>query len=105
MSIAKYPAQNLAAVAQAIEPQPLMTEEEIRTLYRPEVNVVRGEDIVRRMKIELEDSYFSTYYKAFVMGHSGVGKSTEMSRLILDLESKYEAIRFSATENLSPGSF
>lgn len=105
MSSAKYPAQNLAAVAQAIEPQPLMTEEEIRTLYRPEVNVVRGEDIVRRMKIELEDSYFSTYYKAFVMGHSGVGKSTEMSRLILDLESKYEAIRFSATENLSPGSF
>jgi len=105
MSIAQYPAQKLADVSRVVEPQPLMTAEELRALYRPEVNAVRGEDIVLRMKIELEDSYFANYYKAFVMGHSGVGKSTEMSRLFLELESKYEPIRFSGTEDLSPGSF
>lgn len=99
----EFPAKTLEAVSRVVEPKPLRSKEQLQKLYRPEVNRVRGEDIVLRMKIELEDAFLSTFYKAFVIGHSGVGKSTEMSRLFLELEGKYEAIPFSARLDLDPG--
>lgn len=105
MTSPQFPAKSLAAISRAVEPQPLVTREELQQLYRPEVNEVRGQDLVRRMKLELEDSFFATYYKAFLIGHSGVGKSTEMSRLVLELESKYVPVRFSAKQDLDPGNF
>lgn len=103
MSAQQYPAKTLAAISRAVDPQPLVTPEQLQQLYRPEVNAVRGQDLVRRMKLELEDAFFSTFYKAFLIGHSGVGKSTEMSRLILQLESKYVPVRLSAKQDLDPG--
>lgn len=105
MATTQYPARTLVAVSKVVDPRPLTTREELEALYRSEVNAVRGEDIVRRMKLELEDALFSSYYKAFVMGHSGVGKSTEMNRLFLALETKYRPIRFSALQELDAGNF
>jgi hypothetical protein len=39
------------------------------------------------------------------MGHRGVGKSTELSRLIQHVSPQFRTIRFSATNALDPGSF
>lgn len=105
MSDQQFPAKTLASISRAVVPQPLVTREELAQLYRAEVNAVRGQDLVRRMKLELEDSFFSTFYKAFLIGHSGVGKSTEMSRLVLELEAQYVPVRLSAKQDLDPGSF
>lgn len=99
-----YPAETLAAAMRAVDAKPLVTREQIERLYRPEINAIRGADIVQRMRIELEDAFLAApFYKAAVMGHSGVGKSTEMSRLLLEVEGKFQAIRFSAVTDLDPG--
>ena len=42
-------------------------------------------------------------YKAFVMGHPGVGKTTEIYRLLQGMEAKLEPLRISITEELNPG--
>lgn len=44
-------------------------------------------------------------FKASLMGHSGVGKSTELSRLQENIKDKFRVIRFSAYNDLDPGSF
>src|SRR5713101_7943582 len=89
----------------ALSPEPLMTPEEVATFYRGEVNAVRGDDLVARFHLALTRAFGGLHYKAFLMGHPGVGKSTELTRLIHEVDDKYCAIRFSATSALDPASF
>lgn len=52
------------------------------------------------MKRGLDRSYGGAFYKTFLRGQSGVGKSTELSRLIFKVEGNFRAIRFDVRNDL-----
>jgi hypothetical protein len=99
------PATTLSDIHKTLSPEPLMTPAEIRAFYRGELNDVRGGDPVGDMVLSLEDSFGAGFYKAFLMGHPGVGKSTELTRLVERVSGRYRAIRFQVTKELDPGNF
>jgi hypothetical protein len=99
------PAQSLQEVYLTLRAEPLTTEAELSAFYRQEVNAVRGGDKVLRLEQGLKRAYGVTYFKAFFMGHQGVGKSTEVSRLAIKITQQFRIIRFSAINNLDPRSF
>jgi len=91
-----------------LSPEPLETREEIEAFYRDELNQVRGGDKTQRLKLGLRRAIQGrSFYKACLMGHQGVGKSTELTRLINDeaVQQQFCAIRFSVTKELDPGNF
>jgi len=98
-------AKTLDDVQKAISPEPLRTPDELQAFYRPELNQVRGVDFLGRIVDDLNGAHGGAGYKAFLMGHTGVGKSTELSRLIQKVDGKFRAFRFQATTDLDPGSF
>jgi hypothetical protein len=83
----------------------LVTDQEIRAFYRFGLNKVRGGDKVANMALGLERSWGADFYKAFLIGHPGVGKSTELTRLVEKMSGRFRAIRFQVTEDLDPGNF
>jgi GTPase SAR1 family protein len=100
------PAQHLADVYRTLEPGPLISPEELNAFYSQGINAVRGGDKMQRIRLRLERAHGdSRYFKACVMGHRGVGKSTEISQLITQISHKFQPIRFSAESVLDPGSF
>lgn len=99
------PATSLDDVYKTLSPEPLRTPEQIQAFYRDQLNKVRGDDKVARLGLGLTRALGGSHYKAFLMGHPGVGKSTELTRLIQRVDEKYCAIRFSATEALDPVNF
>jgi hypothetical protein len=100
------PAQSLEEVYRTLQPGPLETPEEIEAFYKSEMNEVRGGDKMERLKLGLTRAHKNrTYFKACFMGHQGVGKSTELSRLIDKVQDKFRTIRFSAVSTLNPGNF
>ena len=54
------------------------------------------------MTLELRKSFGGLYYRRFLTGHSGTGKSTELTRLARNLEDRFEFLRLSAQRELSP---
>jgi putative ribosome biogenesis GTPase RsgA len=80
------PATSIETIYEYLSPTPLMTREDLDKFYSPRVNKVRGQDVVARLKLALGRSAGKDYYKAFLVGHSGVGKSTELTRLIYDVD-------------------
>jgi hypothetical protein len=105
MSISKTSiALSLPEVHLTLQPSPLATEVELTAFYREEINYVRG-DRVQRLAQGLKRSYDSTYFQALLLGHPGVGKSTELSRLIVQIADQFRVIRFSAINNLDPVNF
>jgi hypothetical protein len=99
------PAKTLDDVHKTLSPQPLLTRPEIRAFYRGDINKVRGGDKVCDLAMDLEDSEGASFYKACLAGHPGVGKSTELTRLVEQMSGRFRAIRFLVTEDLDPGSF
>jgi hypothetical protein len=99
------PATSLADVYKTLSPEPLMTSPEIEAFYRGGINDVRGGDKVDQMALGLGRSWRANFYKAFLGGHPGVGKSTEMTRLVEQVRGQFRAIRFQVTKDLDPGSF
>ena len=57
------------------------------------------------MALGLERSWRKVFYKAFLAGHLGVGKLTEMTRLVAKVNGRFRIIRFRVTTDLDPGSF
>jgi putative ribosome biogenesis GTPase RsgA len=57
----------------------LIGKEEFAIYYRPQLNKVRGGDTAARLAIRLREAYRTLPLRAFLMGHSGVGKSTELT--------------------------
>lgn len=100
------PAETLVEAAITLEPSPLATNEELDAFYRKEVQKVRGVDRLGRIKLELSDAIGQKRpYKAFLMGHPGVGKTTELLRLTRSFDSQLAPLHLSVTSELNPGSF
>ncbi len=98
-------ATSLAEVYKTLSPRPLVTPEELEAFYSSQLNAVRGEDNVERLALGLERALGGSHFKALLMGHPGVGKSTELSRLAQRVRDRYSVVRFSVTTELDPSSF
>lgn len=97
----KTPATKLEDVYKTLQPQPLQTPEELRAFYRDSINAVRRGDKTQRLQLGLKRAYDDLIpFKACVMGHRGVGKSTEISRLIQQVQAQFYAIRYPAHQPL-----
>jgi len=83
----------------------LIEDDEFVAFYRDSLKTVRGRDLVEWLRLRLTRAHGGASYKALIMGHSGVGKTTEMTRLVRELGSSFHAIRFSSSEQLDPVSF
>ena len=95
------PAEPLDEIDTTLTPDPLLTPEKLKKFYREELNAVRGDDKVARLQNGLKQAYKKEKpYKAFLMGHPGVGKSTELTRLIERVKGTFRVIRFSATREI-----
>ena len=99
------PALNLDDVYKTLSSEPLMTREEFQAFYRADVNKVRGSDKVKMMSQGLRQCHGGSFYKTFLIGHSGVGKSTELTRLSFEVADLYRTIRFSAQRDLDTAGF
>ena len=100
------PAQSLEEVYRTLQPSPLETPAQLKAFYKEEMNAVRGGDKMKRLEIGLNRAHKDrNYFKAFFMGHQGVGKSTELSRLIERVKDNFYTIRFSALSTLDPSNF
>lgn len=94
-------AKTLDEIDITLTPDPLLTPEKLKKFYREELNAVRGDDKVARLHNGLKQAYKKEKpYKAFLMGHPGVGKSTELTRLIERVKGTFRVIRFSATKEI-----
>lgn len=100
-------AATLQAIQRAFDPAPLETAAELAEFYVNDLNVTRGADKIRRLALGLSRATSEKPYKAFVMGHAGVGISTELSRLSIDpeIEPRFRTLRFSANRDLDPVNF
>lgn len=100
-------ATTLDTAYKALDPAPLLRAEDFEAFYRDDINKFRGVDSIARLRLGLERAAGAQHYKALLMGHSGVGKSTEITRLLREnsIASKYSPIRLSVTEHLDPVAF
>jgi hypothetical protein len=105
LALPNGPAESLDELYLTLRPEPLETSEQFRKFYRGEINLVRGEDTVVRLSSRLQQSYGALPFRAFVTGHPGVGKSTEISRLLDRIKEQHVGIRLSVANELNPASF
>jgi len=76
----------------------------LKAFYQTQIEEVRGIDRTGQLRICLEDANAADLpLKAFLLGHPGVGKTTELSRLLLDVENRFRPLRLSVTSELNPG--
>ena len=81
-------ATSLKDLYEKLSYRPLLTPAELNAFYRPEVNQVRGMDQVERLAARLLAARREPF-KGFIIGHPGVGKSTEIARLTGKVESQF----------------
>jgi hypothetical protein len=99
-------ATSLEEIDYTLSPNPLVDPEDLKAFYRSQLNETRGGDQVGHFRVGLNQAYKKhTFFKASIMGHPGVGKSTELSRLIGEVQGQFRPLRFSADKALDPGSF
>ena len=101
-------ATSLDEIYMTLSPEPLATLEELDAFYCKEMNETRGGDKIQRLKLGLKRALASKQqYKACLMGHPGVGKSTELNRLINEIEvnKNFRAFKFNVLTDLDPINF
>lgn len=100
-------ARTLRDVRFTLGPGPLVSLEEFDAFYRGEegLTAVRGKDAVGDIALELDRTPTDPPYKCFLLGRSGVGKSTEITRLFRLVERDYQPIRFDVRTQLDPRNF
>ena len=98
-------AERVEDIYKAFDPAPLSKPAEIADFYVREINDIRGSDKIKVLALGLKRQYKRGVYKAFVMGHSGVGISTELSRLQIEVASQFRTLRLSANTDLDPVNF
>lgn len=105
MLLRLQPATSLAEVHQTLFAEPLLKDEEWKAFYRDVLDAVRGGDRIGELAIGLGQSFQKGFFKSFLFGHPGVGKSTELTRLIHRVSPQFHAIRFSVNRELDTGAF
>lgn len=98
-------AQSVEKVYMAFDPAPLDTFDELDHFYVDQLNEVRGNDRIPRLALGIRRQLGKGQYKAFVMGHSGVGISTELTRLERMITKEARTLRLSATRDFDPVNF
>ncbi len=99
------PAQTLAQIAQTVRDEPLLTQAELDAFYCDEIRPFRGTDRMAELRTRLEiDLAANRYFRAFFLGHPGVGKTTELAKLLLQMTG-IRPLRISVTSELNPASF
>src|SRR5690242_18763636 len=93
-------ARTLDEVYRTMLLRPLETQKERDAFYR-DMNSVRGGDKIAHIKRDLERAHSVSHFKGFFMGHSGVGKSTEINRLTALVGGKFHVIRLNALNDLN----
>ena len=99
------PASSLVEIEETLRPIPLSTEREIDAFYSEKYRLARGADRMSHLSVQLGRRGGDTPFHGFVTGHPGVGKSTEISKLLLKHADRFRAIRISAATELFPGGF
>lgn len=92
-------------VYKVLSPEPLRTEQELNDYYRAELNQIRGGYRLQHLCLQLRRAVGSAPFKAFLMGHQGVGKSTELSKLSHEMKGSFLTITLNAALDLDPTSF
>ncbi len=98
------PARTLDELYGTISPEPLVTPDEINAFYRNELNALRREDQVERLKRRL-DHVGDGFFHGFLVGQNGSGKSTEISRFLNRIEDRYLSLRIFVSRELNPSTF
>lgn len=101
-------AATLDDVYKTLSPEPLQDPADLDAYYQEGLNKVRGGSRIAHMALGLRRVHASgTFYKAVFTGHPGVGKTTELTRLVThpDIAAKFQPIRFSVLSDLDPSSF
>ncbi|WP_287129208.1 hypothetical protein [Candidatus Cyanaurora vandensis] len=99
------PVQKLEDTDLTLSPKPLVSPAELKAFYRNELNQIRGGDKTKNFAKGLAKAHGTKdHYKMLFMSHQGVGKSTEISRLIQlpEIARKFSTIRFCAQDELDP---
>ena len=93
-------AETLDRFWETLEPQPLLDKKSLDAFYAEELNAFRGEDNVPLLELALKRAYGGRFFRAFLAGHSGCGKTTELARLSERIKATYRTVRFSAKNEL-----
>lgn len=83
-------ADRLSEIQDVFNPNPLEETEEIERYYQDATEARTGDmysGFVEKMELLLEDSHNSLIHRLFV-GHAGVGKTTELYRLMHGAQKK-----------------
>ena len=99
------PATTLDDAYQTLSPRPLLAADELAAFYCSQIDDLRGGRVVDRLALGLGRAHAGAPYKALLMGHAGVGKSTELARLAARVAGQFRVVRLSAGEHLDPISF
>ena len=81
MSIIK--AQQLEDIYKAFQPEPLATASELAGFYVPDFSATRGGNKIDHLALGLNRQFSRGNYKAFVMGHPGVGSTGHLATALL----------------------
>lgn len=98
-------ANSIKDIFKAFDPSPLDSSEELQQFYVSELNEIRGSDKMKVLALGIRRRIGQGFYKAFVMGHSGVGISTELTRLQAEVSPSVRTLRLSANTDLDPVNF
>jgi hypothetical protein len=103
MSLIKATA--LREIYAAFDAAPMSRADVGTEFYVGEVNTTRGGDRIQHLQLSLDRAHGTKHFKAFVMGHAGVGISTELTRLEAAVSSKFRILRLSANTDFDPVNF
>ena len=95
----------LSDVYRTVSPEPLMNSQELDAFYNPEIIAIRGVKVISTMQTRLLRADRNRPFKAFLMGHSGVGKSSALTWLNQEIKDHFQAVRFSAKKQLDMVNF
>ena len=99
---------DIGGIPKAFRPDPLRAEEMDR-FYSNSLDKRRGNYLNRTIKKALVESadQRAFFFQGIVYGNRGVGKSTEINRLLdnFDIKSRFVVIRLDALNDLNPQSF
>ena len=103
MSIIK--AERLEDIYRAFDPEPLVTGSELEQFYVSAFSDTRGDDKIALLAHRMGKQAGRGFFKAFVMGHAGVGISTELARLKSRVSGQFRTYRLSANTDFDPVNF